>query len=65
MPDPFATITEASAEVLEDIARALELRGSDPQQQAIVRTYLADVPMSEGSHVLEVGCGRPTATRME
>lgn len=64
MPDPFATITEASAEVLEDIARVLELRGADPQQHAIIRAYLADIPVSEGTRILEVGCGTGAVTRM-
>jgi ubiquinone/menaquinone biosynthesis C-methylase UbiE len=64
MPDPFATITEASAEVLEDIAHVLELRGADPQQHAIVRTYLADIPVSAGARILEVGCGTGAVTRM-
>jgi ubiquinone/menaquinone biosynthesis C-methylase UbiE len=64
MPDPFATITEASAEVLEDIAHVLERRGADPQQHAIVRTYLADIPVSAGARILEVGCGTGAVTRM-
>jgi arsenite methyltransferase len=64
MPDPFATITEASAEALEDIAHVLELRGADPQQHAIIRTYLADVTIPEGTRILEVGCGTGAVTRM-
>jgi ubiquinone/menaquinone biosynthesis C-methylase UbiE len=64
MPDPFATITDASAEVLEDIARVLELRGADPQQHTIIRTYLADIAVSEGTRILEVGCGTGAVTRL-
>jgi ubiquinone/menaquinone biosynthesis C-methylase UbiE len=64
MPDPFSFITQASAEVLEDIARVLELRGADPQQHAIIRTYLADIPISAGTRILEVGCGTGSVTRM-
>lgn len=64
MPDPFAAITQASAEALEDIAHVLELRGADPQQHAIIRTYLTDIPASEGTRILEVGCGTGAVTRM-
>jgi ubiquinone/menaquinone biosynthesis C-methylase UbiE len=64
MPDPFAAITEASAEVLEDIAAVLELRGADPQQQSIIQTYLADIPVRSGSRLLEVGCGTGAVTRI-
>jgi arsenite methyltransferase len=64
MPDVFASITEASPQVLEGIAGVLELRASIPQQQEMLRTYLRDIEFPDGAHVLEVGCGTGAITRV-
>ncbi len=64
MADPFAFITEASDEVLEDIVKVLELRGADPQQHEIVRTYLGDITFPPNARALEIGCGTGAVTRM-
>jgi ubiquinone/menaquinone biosynthesis C-methylase UbiE len=64
MPDVFATITQAPADILAGIMHVLELRATDPQQQAMLATYLADVAMPPGARVLEIGCGTGAVTRV-
>jgi SAM-dependent methyltransferase len=64
MPDIFATITDATSEVLESIMTVLELRAADPQQRAMLSTYLTDADIPQGARVLEVGCGTGAVTRM-
>ncbi len=64
MTDPFAFINDASDEVIEDIAKVLELRGADPQQHEIVRSYLSDVVFPPNARALEIGCGTGAVTRM-
>jgi len=61
--DPWATITEASAQSQADLGDILELRAADPQQQAMLRSYLSDVRFPPGAQVLEVGCGTGAVTR--
>jgi SAM-dependent methyltransferase len=64
MPDVFATITDAAPEILEGIMTVLELRAADPQQRAMLRTYLTDADIPQGARVLEVGCGTGAVTRV-
>jgi ubiquinone/menaquinone biosynthesis C-methylase UbiE len=64
MPDAYLTIAEADQAAQERLAAGLELRAADPQQQAMLRDYLADVQFSPGSRVLEVGCGTGPVTRV-
>ncbi len=64
MPDVFAKITEAAPAILEGIMSVLELRAADPQQRAMLDTYLADVDIPAGARVLEVGCGTGAVTRV-
>jgi len=40
MPDVFATITDATPEIIAGIRTVLELRAAEPQQQAMLHTYL-------------------------
>ena len=63
MPDPYANITEVGPEAQERIAGILELRAADPQQQAMLRTYLSDIEFPRAARVLEVGCGTGAVTR--
>jgi SAM-dependent methyltransferase len=42
---------------------ALELRATDPQQRAMLETYLTDAALPRGARVLEVGCGTGAVTR--
>ncbi len=62
--DPWATITEASAESQANLGGILELRAADAQQQAMLRAYLSDVRFRRGAQVLEVGCGTGAVTRI-
>lgn len=64
MPDVYTTITEAAPALLERLMTSLELRAADPQQRAMLEMYLADVPLPQNAHVLEVGCGTGAVTRM-
>lgn len=63
MPDVYATIAGASPEVQERLADVIEQRAADPQYQAMVRAYLAEVPFPPRAQVLEVGCGTGSITR--
>jgi ubiquinone/menaquinone biosynthesis C-methylase UbiE len=42
----------------------LELRAAEPAQQAMLESYLADLPLPDGARVLEVGCGTGAVARM-
>jgi arsenite methyltransferase len=64
MPDVYAAVAELDAAMQERLANVLETRGADPQQQAMRRAFLADVPFPEHARVLEVGCGTGVLTRV-
>lgn len=57
MPDVYATITEAEPAVVEGLVDILELRASDPQQQAMREAYFSEIAFPSGARVAEVGCG--------
>lgn len=63
MPDVYATITEADAAVLEQLAAVLELRAADPQQREMREAYLWDVDFPPNARVVEVGCGTGAVIR--
>jgi len=63
MPDVYTRVTEAPAQVLAGLMSALELRAADPQQRAMLHTYLTDATLPHGARVLEVGCGTGAVTR--
>jgi ubiquinone/menaquinone biosynthesis C-methylase UbiE len=63
MPDIYASILDASAESLGDIARVLEIRAADPQQAAMRADYLSNIDASIGDLILEVGCGTGAVAR--
>jgi ubiquinone/menaquinone biosynthesis C-methylase UbiE len=64
MPDAYARVAEAPPQVLESLATVLELRAADPQQRAMLHTYLTDTALPQGARVLEVGCGTGAVTRV-
>ena len=64
MPDVYATITDASPELVRRIAEVLELRAADPQQRVMRETYLADIAFPAGARVLDTGCGTGAVTRV-
>jgi ubiquinone/menaquinone biosynthesis C-methylase UbiE len=63
MPDVWATVTALDKAAQERLAEVLEKRGAEPQQQAMRRTFLADVPFRRDADVLDVGCGTGVLTR--
>jgi ubiquinone/menaquinone biosynthesis C-methylase UbiE len=64
MPDVYATVTALDATLQERLVQVLETRGADPQQQALRRTFLADIPFPPEARVLEIGCGTGVLTRV-
>jgi ubiquinone/menaquinone biosynthesis C-methylase UbiE len=64
MPDIYTNVTEAAPQLLEGLMTALELRAADPQQRAMLHTYLTDAALPQGARVLEVGCGTGAVTRV-
>jgi hypothetical protein len=58
MPDVYINITVAASAVLSGLMAVLELRAADPQQRAMLNTYLADAAIPQGARVLEIGCGK-------
>jgi SAM-dependent methyltransferase len=57
MSDVYARVTALDAAMQERLIQVLETRGADPQQQALRRTFLADIPFPPQAGVLEIGCG--------
>jgi arsenite methyltransferase len=64
MPDVYATVNELNSAMQARLVEVLETRGADPQQQAMRRAFLADIPFPPRSRVLEVGCGTGVLTRV-
>ena len=59
MPDIYTKVTEAAPQILAGLMTALELRAADPQQRAMLHTYLTDAgPPSRGR-----GCRRWVAAQ--
>jgi ubiquinone/menaquinone biosynthesis C-methylase UbiE len=63
MPDVWSMVGELDATTRERLADVLETRGADPQQQAMRRSFLADIAFPPRAHVLEIGCGTGVLTR--
>lgn len=63
MPDVWSGITELDAATQLRLAGILELRGADPQQQAMRGVFLDDIPFPPEAGVLELGCGTGVLTR--
>lgn len=64
MPDIYTKVTEAPSQTLMGLMAALELRAADPQQRAMLQTYVADAALPQGARVLEVGCGTGAVSRV-
>jgi SAM-dependent methyltransferase len=64
MPDVYTKIVEAAPAILEGLMTVLERRAADPQQRAMLDTYLADAAIPQGARVLEIGCGTGAVTRV-
>jgi SAM-dependent methyltransferase len=64
MPDLYATITDVDPAVQERLAAILEMRAADPQQRAMLGSYLSEIDFPRAARVLEIGCGTGSATRV-
>lgn len=64
MADVYINITEAAPALLAGLMIALERRAADPQQRAMLDTYLTDARIPESARVLEIGCGTGAVTRV-
>lgn len=64
MQDVWSTPAKLDAATQERLAGVLETRGSNAQQQAMRRDFLAEIPIPQRAHVLEVGCGTGVLTRV-
>lgn len=64
MPDVWATVSDLDSATQGRLADVLEARGAEPQQQAMRRAFLSDLPFAVGAHVLDVGCGTGVSTRL-
>jgi ubiquinone/menaquinone biosynthesis C-methylase UbiE len=64
VPDVYATIATADPSAVDRLAAAMELRATDPQQRAMLLSYLDEVTLDDGARVLEVGCGTGAVSRV-
>ena len=64
MPDVYATIAEVDLETQKRLAGILELRATDPQQRAMLDSYLSELEFPPTARVLEIGCGTGPVTRL-
>lgn len=64
MVDLYTRIREQPEDVLEVIARALELRAGEPAMQRMAAAYLGAVALPRDARVLEIGCGNGASTRL-
>jgi ubiquinone/menaquinone biosynthesis C-methylase UbiE len=63
MADIYATIASADPATQERLAGILELRAADPQQRAMLESYLSEITLPGAARVLEIGCGTGAVTR--
>lgn len=63
MSDPYASIDQADEALQLRLADILELRAAEPQQQAFVEGYLAEIELPKGARVFEAGCGTGAVSR--
>lgn len=61
--DLYTRIKEQTADVLETIAKSLEIRAGEPAMRAICASYLGEIRLPDEARILEVGCGNGAATR--
>jgi arsenite methyltransferase len=62
--DLYTRIREQPREVLDTIAKSLNVRASEPAMQTICARYMGQVALPAGARVLEIGCGNGAATRL-
>ena len=64
MTDLLTRIREQPHEVLDTIAKSMNVRASEPAMQTICARYMAQIVLPQGARVLEVGCGNGAATKL-
>jgi ubiquinone/menaquinone biosynthesis C-methylase UbiE len=64
VPDVYATIADADVAMQERLADILEMRAADPQQRAMLDSYLAELRLPSPARVVEIGCGTGSVTRV-
>ena len=64
MADVYATIGQADPAIQERLAGILEMRAADPQQRAMLDSYLSEIDFPRGARVLEIGCGTGSVARV-
>jgi len=62
--DLYTRIREQPGDVLDTIAKSLNVRASEPAMQTICARYMAQITLPEGAHVLEMGCGNGATTKL-
>jgi ubiquinone/menaquinone biosynthesis C-methylase UbiE len=64
MADLYATIARVDPTIQERLASILELRAADPQQRAMLESYLSEIDFPCAARLLEIGCGTGAVTRV-
>jgi arsenite methyltransferase len=62
--DLYIRIREQPREVLDTIAKSLNVRASEPAMQTICSRYMGQIALSGGARVLEIGCGNGATTKL-
>ena len=62
MSNVYSRIATADKDTVKQMAAAHSARHRNPQQQAMMQAYIAEVPFPKNAHVLEVGCGTGRVT---
>lgn len=64
MVDLHTRIREQPREVLDIIAKSMDIRANEPAMQAICAQYMGQIECPDPMRVLEVGCGNGAATNL-
>ena len=63
MADPFQDVDAAGPEFIKLFADSMDARQSDPTMEKIVASYLAQLPLTAQSKIVEVGAGAGAVSR--
>lgn len=64
MPDVWTAVRDLDQATQARLSDVLEKRGADPQQHAMRRAFLHEIPFPQEAQVLDVGCGTGVLTRV-